>query len=166
MLVTHALCPMLAHFFFPNIKYRNTRYDIDFESENGRSEEGNSQTPKRKNKQKRNLLPHPHIKTPQLMNGQNHNNNILRDRKPRSNIRQYVDINTTSLRDERIPQRIDGDALEDDSEEERESVGALYEHGDFDDCAEAGSWEEAQEEEEDGEFGDVLYKDVEYFGDV
>lgn len=65
-----------------------------------------------------------------------------------------------------IPHRLDGHALEGDDHPEGKGVADHPGYGDLDDEAEAVGGEDAEEEEEDGEFGEGLDDDIEDLGDV
>lgn len=65
-----------------------------------------------------------------------------------------------------VPHRLHGHALQGYDEAEGEGVADHPGYADSDDETEFLGWEDAEEEEEDGEFGEGLDDDVEDLGDV
>lgn len=65
-----------------------------------------------------------------------------------------------------VPDRSDGHALKRDDEDEGDGVRDHPGYADLDDEAEFLAREDAQEEEEDGEFREGLHDHVEDLGDV
>jgi hypothetical protein len=60
-----------------------------------------------------------------------------------------------------IPERLNWQALDSDAESEGDRVAGHPSHGYFNHEAKMGSGEDAEVQEEDGEFGDILNESVE-----
>jgi hypothetical protein len=124
-----------------------------------------SQRPQRKQKHQRKLLLRIQAQILQLPNRQQHNHKVLKNTKPGRRIHKRLRVRAPPP-DGVVPHRLHGHALQDDDEAEGERVARHPGDADFDDETEFLGREDAQEEEEDGEFGEGLDDDVEDLGDV
>lgn len=76
-----------------------------------------------------------------------------------------MDINAFGM-DREIPEGVEWEALHGDANGEGNGVADYYDHRELDGEPEAQGREDAEVEEENRKFGDVLDKGVEYLGDV
>lgn len=124
-----------------------------------------SQRPERKQKHQRKLLLRVQAQILQLPHRQQHDDKVLKDAEPRSRVHKRLRVRARPV-DRVVPDRSDGHALKCDDEDEGDGVRDHPGYADLDDEAEFLAREDAQEEEEDGEFREGLNDHVENLRDV
>jgi hypothetical protein len=133
--------------------------------EGGWTVAGDIQRAQRKHNAKRNPFPQREIQAFQLTDRKQHDNDIIKNRQRSTPNCENMHVDAFSV-DRQIPEGVEREALHPNTDGEGDGVTDYHDHRELNGEPEFWGRKDAEVEEEDGEFGDVLDEGVEDLGDV